>query len=239
MASAVIIGNGDFPRTEYPRYLIATADHIVCCDGALSTWLRSAEKIFGEKRLPDVIIGDMDSLSPTLQKRYADRIVHVSEQDFNDQTKALRYVLENWADVDTIHFIGSSGKREDHTIGNFSLLMEYAKALSGKWTGKDFLSRCMARALAPWSGKDISIDAVTDWSTAVAVTDSCELAVGTGRKVSIICADNSLTIKSEGLEWPTGEVVFDNLWKATLNRAVDDVVKLDLSHPSAALIILS
>ena len=33
MSQAVIIGNGDFPRKEYPRLLLRQADVIVCCDG--------------------------------------------------------------------------------------------------------------------------------------------------------------------------------------------------------------
>lgn len=239
MATAVIVGNGDFPRTAYPRYLVSGADHIVCCDGALSTWLRVAPKIFGEQRLPDVIIGDMDSLSAGLRKKYAERVVHVEEQDFNDQTKALLYVLNNFKDVDTIHFIGAAGKREDHTIGNLSLLMEYAKALCGSCEAADYLSKCMYDALAPFRGRELAIDTVTDYSTVIAVSDSCELMVGEGRKISIISADNTLRIKSEGLTWPTDDVVFDNLWKATLNRAVADVVKLTFSHPSAALVVLA
>ena len=239
MASAVIVGNGDFPRTAYPRYLVSTADVIICCDGALKTWLRVMPGMFPEGRIPDVIIGDMDSLSSSLRKKYSDRVVHLEEQDFNDQTKALLHLLANYEDVDTIHFIGSSGKREDHTIGNLSLLMEYAKALGGESKAADYLSSCMADALKPYRGRRLEIDLVTDYSTVIAVADSCELAVGEGRKVSIISADNSLRIKSEGLTWPTDDVVFDNLWKATLNRASADMVKLTFNHPSAALVILA
>jgi hypothetical protein len=84
----------------------------------------------------------------------------------------------------------------------------------------------------------IRVEMVSDHSTAFALTDSCELHVGTGRRVSLFSPDNSLTIKSEGLQWPTDRVVFDNWWPATLNRATADVVKLTFSHPSRALIVL-
>ena len=50
---------------------------------------------------------------------------------------------------------------------------------------------------------------------------------------------DSLRIKSEGLEWPTDGVVFDNWWKATLNRASQDKVRLEFSHRSIALIMLN
>ena len=71
----VIICDGAFPKTEYPRYLIRTADFIICCDGALLKFLRNSKAIFGEERLPDLVIGDMDTLSAAMQKKYADIIV--------------------------------------------------------------------------------------------------------------------------------------------------------------------
>ena len=57
---------------------------------------------------------------------------------------------------------------------------------------------------------DIRIDMVSDYSTAFAVTDSCELHVGAGRRISLFSPDNSLRICSEGLVWPTDGVIFDN-----------------------------
>lgn len=239
MSSAIIVGAGSFPRKEYPRYVVSQADHVVCCDGALATWLRVSPHIFGQERLPDAVVGDLDSLAPALQKKFADRVFHISEQDFNDQTKSLRFVLEHYPEVDEIHFIGASGKREDHTLGNLSLLMEYAKALDSRITPSDPLSKGLADALAPYRGRKLDMDIITDNCTILAYTDSFSLAVGEGRKVSIISTDNTLRIKSKGLQWQTSDVVFDSLWKATLNRATEDVISLTFSHPSAALIILS
>ena len=83
----VIIGDGRFPKTEYPRYLIRTADFIICCDGALQKFLRNSVSIFGEERLPDLVIGDMDTLSASYRKKYADIIVTVDEQDHASLTE--------------------------------------------------------------------------------------------------------------------------------------------------------
>ena len=214
------MGNGQFPKKEYPLYLLESADCVVCCDGALDTYLRH----FSGRNLrrPDVVIGDMDSLSKKTAERFRDIAVKIDEQETNDQSKAFHYILEHFPDVDTIHILGATGKREDHTIGNLSLLMEYAREMRRQ--------DC---------GRTVSVDIVSDWSTAFAITDSCTLDVGEGRSVSIICPDNSLNIKSEGLIWPTGNVVFDNLWQATLNRASADRISLTFSHPSIALIILN
>lgn len=216
MNSAVIIGGGEFPRKEYPREFIRRADIIVCCDGnALRSFLRNRRGIFGDDaREPDAVVGDMDSMPGKLAREYSRLIVRVEEQDDNDQTKAYNLVRERWPEVDTIHFIAGTGKREDHTIGNLGLLMEYAR-----------------------KGDGPALDMVSDYSTAFAVTDSCELFLGKGRRVSLFSPDNSLRIKSKGLEWQTGDVVFDNWWPATLNRSTEDVVELEFSHRSIALII--
>ena len=215
MSTAVIIGGGDFPRKPYPRELILRADVIVCCDGnALKAFLRNREGIFGDNsREPDAVVGDMDSMTPRLAKEYSRLLVKVEEQDDNDQTKAYHFILNNFPDVDTIHFIAATGKREDHTIGNLGLLMEYAK-----------------------SGHP-ALDMVSDYSTAFAVTDSCELFLGKGRRISIFSPDNSLKLTSKGLQWQTSGVVFDNWWPATLNRTMEDVVQLTFSHKSLVLII--
>jgi len=214
----VIICDGTFPKKEYPRYLISSADFIICCDGALVKFMRNCKAIFGDERLPDLVIGDMDTLSAAMQKKYSDIIIKETEQEHNDQTKAVRWVLNNLEGVERIHILGATGGRADHTIGNASLLMEYTRM---------------------FELGDVEIESVSDHGTIFPVTDTIELDCGTGREISIFSPDNSLTIKSEGLEWPLDNVIFDNWWKATLNKAVHDTVKLSFSHRSIALIMLN
>jgi len=217
--TVVIICDGRFPKSEYPRYLIRTADFIICCDGALQKFLRASVSIFGEKRLPDVVVGDMDTLSPALRRRHSDIIVQIDEQEHNDQTKAFRWALENVPGISQIYILGATGEREDHTIGNVSLLMEYARTYD-------------------LEGMGIGVEMISDHATIFAATDTFEMDCGEGRRVSIFSPDNSLRIRSEGLEWPTDEVIFDNWWKATLNRASQDHVRLEFSHRSIALIMM-
>ena len=216
--TAVIICNGQFPKTEYPRYLIRTADVIVCTDGAAGKFLRNSKSIFSTVRLPDAVVGDMDSISPATLRRLENRFVRIPDQETNDQTKAFDYVLTTYPEIRRITIVGAGGEREDHTIGNLALLMEYAKEYN-------------------LEEKGISVSAVSDFTTAFAITDTFEFDCGQGRRVSIFSPDNSLRIKSEGLMYKTDDVVFDNWWKATLNIASEDRVKLTFSHKSMALII--
>jgi hypothetical protein len=83
------------------------------------------------------------------------------------------------------------------------------------------------------------LEAVTDEGTIFAINDTTEFDCGTGRSVSIFSPDSTLKIKSSGLEYQTEGVVFDNWWKATLNKASQDNVRLEFNHPSMALIILN
>ena len=216
--NVVIICDGSFPRTEYPRYLIRTADFIICCDGALTKFLRHSKTIFGSERLPNLVIGDMDTLSASMQKKYSDIIIKENEQEHNDQTKAVRWAINNLPDIKSIHILGATGGRADHTIGNLSLLMEYTRM---------------------FDLKEIFIESISDEGVAFPANDTIEFDCGEGREISIFSPDNNLRIKSEGLMYKTDEVVFDNWWKATLNKASQDKVKLTFSHKSIALIMMN
>lgn len=208
----VILAAGLYPRTAYPQYLLQSADILLCCDGALKTALDHGLK-------PQAAIGDMDSLSKSVAKKFAGIIVKVDEQDYNDLTKVMRYAMEHYPDADEITIIGATGKHETHTIGNMSLLMTYEH-----WWGF-------------WN-KGVTLQLVSDYCTAFAVPDSVKLQVGEGRKISFFTTDTSLNIKTKGLQWPLDEVVFDAWWKTTLNRATADEIELEFNHPAPLLIVL-
>lgn len=212
MDSIVILCDGLFPSEPYPLYLLDSAEGVVCCDGALIKYLARHPD-----RRPLAVVGDMDSLSAERQNAFRDILVTVAEQDDNDMTKAMSWVLREHPEVQDIVILGATGLREDHTIGNLGLLMEYTR-------------------LFDLGGRKVSI--VSDFGTAFAVTDSCDLHLGEGRRFSFFTADNSLKVTSEGLQWPLDDVVFDAWWKATLNRTTEPIVSLHFNHPSAALVMV-
>ncbi len=212
MNRIVILCDGAFPVEAYPLYLLDSAEGVVVCDGAL-------EKLLAHNPAasPLVIVGDMDSLPQALQEQFSSKVFHETEQDYNDLTKAMRWVLREHPEALEITILGATGLREDHTVGNLGLLMEFTR-----------LFNLGAR----------NVQMVSDYGTAFAITDSCELHLGEGRRFSLFSADNSLRISSEGLQWATDEVVFDAWWKATLNRTVAPIVTLRFNHPAPALVIV-
>lgn len=202
----VILAAGDFPRAEAPLRALHEADLRICCDSA-------AEALVAYGLEPDRIVGDLDSLSPALQARYAAILTRVAEQDDNDLTKAFHVALTLHPSRITI--LGATGRREDHTLGNVSLLLDYVR-----------------EAACP-------VEILTDYGRFTAICDSATLPSVPGQQISIFAFDNSLKIKSAGLKYPTGQVRFDTLWKATLNEAISETFTLTLSHPCGVLLFFA
>ena len=201
--SLVILAHGDFPSSPAALAALDSADCVICCDGA-------AELLLEYGRTPDFITGDMDSLPAEFQERYA-AIIHSSScQETNDQTKAFRLALT--LNPERITILGATGAREDHTMGNVSLLLDYVREAS------------------------CPVSILTDYGRFEAILDSATLPCRCGQEISIFAFDNRLKIKSAGLEYPTDNVVFDSLWKATLNVAAADSFTLTLSHPAGVLV---
>ena len=212
MNSVVILCNGLFPTEPYPLYLLDSAEGVVCCDGALEKFLQRHPD-----RTPLAVVGDMDSLPDALKERFAGILVHEAEQETNDMTKALRWVLSHHPEAVEIVILGATGLREDHTVGNLGLLMDYSRQFD---LGERNLSM------------------VSDFGTAFPVTDSCDLHLGEGRRFSFFACDNSLHVTSTGLQWPLDGVCFDAWWKATLNRTTEPIVSLHFNHPATALVMV-
>lgn len=114
----VILADGDYPSADRAQQALATARHVVCCDRAAVRYVRRTG------RVPDAIVGDLDSLPAAFRKRHAAIAVHVAEQDDNDLAKAFRFCIgRGWRDI---VILGATGKREDHTLGNISWLADFA-----------------------------------------------------------------------------------------------------------------
>ncbi len=111
---AVVLANGEQPTHQIALKLLKEAPYIVCCDGAIQRY-----------NYADAIVGDGDSISSWARKKYEEIFEQVDEQDDNDLTKATRHCMTKG--FRRIVYLGATGLREDHTLGNISLLIRYAK----------------------------------------------------------------------------------------------------------------
>ena len=64
----------------------------------------------------------MDSIDKKNLKQYSQNIIKLKNQDYNDLHKSLLWVKEQ--NIKKIDIIGIDGKRIDHIIGNFSIILE-------------------------------------------------------------------------------------------------------------------
>ena len=187
----VILANGQFPSAAAPCEALRSAERIVCCDGA-------AARLAAEGREPDWVVGDLDSLDGAAQSRYAERLVRVDEQESNDLSKAFRFcVSRGWCDVAVL---GATGLREDHTLGNLSLLVDFAR--------------------------EATVTLLTDTGFFTPVLASTRLPSTAGQQVSVFSFDPEVRVQSGGLKYPLGGVRFTRWWRATLNEACGDAFEL-------------
>ena len=182
---AVIVAGGEFPTAPQPLEILQSAPYVVCCDGA-------ADRYIATGRVPDAIVGDGDSISAENREKFAHLLHIISEQESNDQTKAVRYLLVHG--MRRIAIVGATGRREDHTIGNISLLIEYARK------GSEVCSFTDHGVFVPCNGT---------------TTHKCRK----GQQVSIFSI-TARDLSAEGLLYPIYD--FNNWWQGTLNECTGD-----------------
>ena len=188
----VIVADGIFPTHEIPLGYLKNAERIICCDG-------SAQSIILAGMQPDAIVGDLDSLSDELANRFADRIFLDESQDTNDLTKAVSWCSEKG--YKDIVIVGATGKREDHTIGNISLLAEYVR--------------------------ELNVIMVTDTGILLPFLKSSTISSFPGQQVSIFSIDPGTKVTSLGLRYPLSGTKIKNWWFATLNESLGDKFSLE------------
>ena len=127
---ALLIGNGPTLSKARLATLATQAEVVVAVDGGADKALRAG-------LTPDVVMGDLDSVSPRVRKRLSGKIVHVPTQENTDLEKALRWALKNH--VTHITLAGFIGGRWDFSIGNLLTLATYARKLEVRVAGEDWM----------------------------------------------------------------------------------------------------
>ena len=198
----VILADGDFPRAPQSLAILKNAERIICCDGA-------AASLTGLGIIPDRIVGDLDSLPEKFKERFADRLLHVRDQETNDLTKAFNFCCSSG--YTNIVILGATGKREDHTLGNLSLLAEYAKKIP-------------------------DISCVTDYGVFRVISRPGTYPSHAGQQISIISLTSGAVVSSQNLKYPLNQLELKYWWQATLNEAESESFSLDF--PPGTLLLV-
>lgn len=179
----VILADGDFPSGEVALSLLRGADKVVCCDAAV----RNIEN-------PYAIVGDCDSITDELRFRHKTLVYEDSDQMTNDLTKSVEFCVQRG--FKSVVILGATGKREDHTLGNISLLAEYAQK--------------------------IEVRMVTDYGVFDAVEGDSSFESFKAEQVSIFAIDPRTEIFYRNLKYPIMERRFASWWCGTLNESLGD-----------------
>ena len=130
-------------------------------------------------------------------------------QETNDQTKAVHYLQSKG--IRKIAIVGATGKREDHTLGNISLLMEYMR-----------------------SGMEVRM--ITDYGIFIPAQDTQTFASHPGQQVSIINF-GAKGLKGKGLVYPLSD--FTNWWQGTLNEAIAEEFSIYCTGEYLVFLVIS
>lgn len=203
---AVILCSGDFPTHPAPLSLLRQAEHVVCCDSAAFGFVKQGG-------VPWRIVGDCDSiLSPrnseerSILDKYRHLVIHETEQDSNDLTKSVRFCQSQG--MRRLAIIGATGKREDHTLGNISLTIEYMR---------------MGIETRIYTDHGVFIPCRGDITCEVFIPDGFRLESDADARrtkstqVSIFNI-SAKHFKPEGLRYPFDRL--GNWWEGTLNEAI-------------------
>lgn len=193
----VILAEGDYPTHKLPLSILTQCDKVICCDGAANTYINMG-------KMPMATIGDGDSINEELKSKL--NFIFVPDQETNDLTKAINYAKD--LGYKNIAILGATGKRECHTIGNISLLMEYKKM-------------------------GLNVIMFTDYCSIFPCKDYICIDSKAGQQISIINF-GATNLTSEGLKYPIYD--FTALWQGTLNECTSE--KCSISANGEFLVIL-
>lgn len=198
----IIMANGSFPQTAVPLRLLHQASVVIACDGAV-------EALDKEGIIPTAIVGDLDSLSPRFREQYTDRIHLVEDQEVNDLTKSIRFAY--MSGYQEVLILGATGLREDHTLGNISLLMEHAHLFR-------------------------RIEMLSDYGLFTPLLQTATLKSQPGTQVSLFSTSPYGTLSTSGLRWPICNRQLTAWWQGTLNEATDNFFTVTLSPEARVLV---
>lgn len=208
----VVVGSAPVPGAE-PAYakIIAGADVVIAADGGIKVCLAA-------DRMPDLLVGDFDSVSADTLERANDAGVRImrfpAEKDESDLDLALAVARAEGAE--RVTFTASFTGRADHTLAAFGTLLRSAD-LHGEIAEPD------------WYG--YALDARSRCSL--------ELEEAQGTVLSVIGYSGAAEVSISGVRYPLSRHVVEPLSSLGLSNVATADRQLIEVHAGAVVVIVN
>lgn len=206
-----VLANGVW-NSEWGKCVLNRVDFLICADGGANSAALSG-------RMPDLLIGDLDSISPENLSgcETAGCVIerHSCEKDETDLELALLRAEEkaNLVGVQDIWLYGASGNRIDHFLGSVALMLAYAR--------KGYRIRLVDPEHEMWvlQGRE-------------------EISALKGQEISLIALSERAVVTTEGLYYPLEQgVLFQDSPRGISNVFLDGEAMIEV-HEGWVMVVI-
>ena len=195
MKKCIILANGKAPKKSVITFFQkAGYNKLICADGGANSALQMG-------LFPNVIIGDLDSISAKALKEYksVSKIIRLKRQNDTDVEKCLKYAINK--KFDEALLVGVTGNRLDHTFCNIGIVLKFYPKITLSMIAENSF-------LKPYERK-------------------IKLRTFPGETISIYGFDQKTKISSKGLKYPLKNIALPfGERESTSNIAIGDEVEL-------------
>lgn len=203
----VILANGEYPTRPAALRVLEEAETVICCDGAS----RHAERLLRLGRRC-YLVGDGDSIDPRTREEKRELFHHDPDQETNDLTKAVKFCMSHgWREI---AILGATGLREDHTLGNISLLADYME-------------------------QGMAAEMISDYGRFIPIQGSHRFASWEGQQVSLFSLTPEEPITVRGLAYPIERRCLRRWWEGTLNEALGESFEVEAGEKGIVIVYLA
>ncbi|HEY7751906.1 MAG TPA: thiamine diphosphokinase [Ignavibacteriaceae bacterium] len=195
----IILANGKPPKksiiTFFQKKEFKT---LVCADGGADSALKM-------NLIPDVIIGDLDSISSKAKNKFrkTSKIIRLSRQNDTDVEKCLKYAINK--KYDEVLLTGVTGNRLDHTFCNLGIVLKFFEKIKLSLIAEESF-------LKPYSGE-------------------AKLKTIPGETISIYGIGTKTKFTSTGLKYPLKNIPLPfGKKESTSNVASGNLVELKIKN---------
>lgn len=199
MKKCIILANGKPPKKSVITFFQKKGyNKLICADGGSNSALKM-------KLVPDVIIGDLDSIYREALNEFKSlsKIIQLKRQNDTDVEKCLKYAIRN--KYKEALLIGATGNRLDHTFCNIGIVLKFFN--------------------------QIKISMIAEDSFLKAYSGNVELKTFPGETISLYGISSITKINSEGLKYELKNVTLPfGVRESTSNIAKKNFVKLKIEN---------